>query len=56
MVYAGLGERDTAFLLLEKAYRDREGRLTILKFAPEFDSLRSDSRYEDLLRRVGLTP
>jgi adenylate cyclase len=56
MVYAGLGEQDTTFLSLEKAYGDREGRLTILKFAPEFDSLRSDPRYEDLLRRVGLTP
>jgi DNA-binding winged helix-turn-helix (wHTH) protein/TolB-like protein/tetratricopeptide (TPR) repeat protein len=56
MVYSGLGERDTAFLWLEKAYDDREGRLTILKFAPEFDGLRSDSRYADLLRRIGLTP
>jgi len=56
MVYAGLGEQDTTFLLLEKAYGDREGRLTLLKFAPEFDSLRSDLRYDDLLRRVGLTP
>lgn len=56
MVYAGLGERDTTFIWLEKAYGDREGRLTILKFAPEFDRLRSDPRYEDLLRRVGLTP
>lgn len=56
MVYAGLGERDPAFLWLEKAFADREGRLTILKFAPEFDSLHSDPRYTELLRRVGLTP
>jgi DNA-binding winged helix-turn-helix (wHTH) protein/TolB-like protein/Tfp pilus assembly protein PilF len=56
MVHAGLGERDTAFLWLDRAYEDREGRLTILKFAPEFDGLRSDSRYDDLLRRIGLTP
>ena len=56
MVYSGLGERDATFLWLEKAYGDREGRLTILKFAPEFDGLRSDSRYADLVRRIGLTP
>jgi DNA-binding winged helix-turn-helix (wHTH) protein/TolB-like protein/tetratricopeptide (TPR) repeat protein len=56
MVYAGLGERDKTFDWLEKAYGDREGRLTLLKFVPEFDSLRSDSRYADLVRRIGLTP
>jgi tetratricopeptide (TPR) repeat protein len=56
MVHAGLGERDAAFLWLDKAYSDREGRLTILKFAPEFDSLRSDPRYAELVRRIGLTP
>jgi DNA-binding winged helix-turn-helix (wHTH) protein/TolB-like protein/Tfp pilus assembly protein PilF len=56
MVHAGLGERDAAFLWLDKAYSDREGRLTILKFAPEFDSLHSDPRYAELVRRIGLTP
>lgn len=56
MVYAGLGEQDKAFERLEKAYEDREGRMTILKVAPEFDSLRSDPRYADLMRRIGLTP
>ena len=56
MVYAGLGERDAAFLWLEKAYADREGRMTILKCAPEFDSLHADPRFPDLLRRIGLAP
>lgn len=56
MVYTGLGEQDKAFERLEKAYEDREGRMTILKVAPEFDSLRSDPRYADLMRRIGLTP
>jgi DNA-binding winged helix-turn-helix (wHTH) protein/TolB-like protein/Flp pilus assembly protein TadD len=55
MVYAGLGEQDEAFEWLEKAYEDREGRMTILKFAPEFDGLRTDSRYTDLMRRIGLS-
>ena len=56
MVYAGLDERDAAFLWLEKAFADQEGRMTILKLAPEFDSLHPDPRYADLIRRVGLTP
>jgi tetratricopeptide (TPR) repeat protein len=56
IVYAGLGEQDKAFSWLEKAYEDREGRMTLLKFVPEFDSLRSDPRYADLVRRVGQTP
>jgi DNA-binding winged helix-turn-helix (wHTH) protein/TolB-like protein/Tfp pilus assembly protein PilF len=56
MVYAGLGEQDKTFYCLEKAYEDREGRMTILRLAPEFDRLRSDSRYANLVRRIGLTP
>jgi DNA-binding winged helix-turn-helix (wHTH) protein/TolB-like protein/tetratricopeptide (TPR) repeat protein len=54
MVYTGLGERDKAFSWLGKAFDDREGRMTILKVVPEFDSLRSDPRFADLLRRIGL--
>jgi DNA-binding winged helix-turn-helix (wHTH) protein/TolB-like protein/tetratricopeptide (TPR) repeat protein len=54
MVYAGLGEQDKAFSWLEKAYEDREGRMTILKVVPEFDTLRSDLRYASLIRRIGL--
>jgi len=56
MIYAGLGDRDEAFRSLEKAYEDREGRLSIIKLAPEFDGLRSDARFADLIRRVGLSP
>ena len=56
MVYAGLGERDKTIDWLEKAYAEREGRMTILKFAPQFDRLHSDPRYAGLLRRIGLTP
>jgi tetratricopeptide (TPR) repeat protein len=54
MIYAGLGERDKAFGWLEKAYEDREGRMTILKMAPEFDGLRSDPRFTKLLQRMNL--
>ena len=56
MVYAGLGKRDETFHWLEKAYADREGRMTVLKLAPEFDGVRSDPRFADLIRRVGLSP
>ncbi|HEY8165544.1 MAG TPA: winged helix-turn-helix domain-containing protein [Gemmatimonadaceae bacterium] len=54
MIHAGLGERDATFHWLEKAYDDREGRLTILKFAPEFSALRSDPRFTRLLQRMHL--
>jgi len=54
MVYAGLGARDETFQWLDKAYDDREGRLTILRFAPEFAALRSDPRFKRLLQRMNL--
>jgi serine/threonine protein kinase/tetratricopeptide (TPR) repeat protein len=52
--YAVLGERDRAFEYLERAYVERDGDLIFLKTDPDFDSLRSDPRYADLLRRIGL--
>ena len=54
-IYAGLGEKDLAFASLEKAYQQRDPRLIIwLNLHPEFDTLRSDPRMKDLLRRIGL--
>ncbi len=53
-IYAQLGERDKAFELLEKGYNGRDTVLLWLKVSPEFDSLRSDPRFDDLMRRVGL--
>ena len=55
-IHTGLGEKDEAFQWLEKAYEDRSGLLVHAKAEPDFDSLRSDPRFTDLLRRVGLTP
>jgi eukaryotic-like serine/threonine-protein kinase len=52
--YALLGEKDRAFSLLEKAYGEKSGFLPVIKTAPTFDSLRSDPRYADLLKRMGL--
>jgi TolB-like protein/Tfp pilus assembly protein PilF len=54
VVYAGLGEKDQAFAWLEKAYGERTSRLGYLKVEPLWDSLRPDSRFADLMRRIGL--
>ena len=51
LVYAGLGERDIAFRWLEKAYEVRDMGLVLLPASPCWDSLRSDKRFQDLLRR-----
>jgi serine/threonine protein kinase/lipoprotein NlpI len=53
-IYIGLGDKDQTMALLEKAYADRSMLLTFLKADPEFDSLHSDPRFKDLVRRVGL--
>jgi tetratricopeptide (TPR) repeat protein len=52
-IHAGLGEKDQAFERLEKGYGERDTNLLYLKVDPSWNSLRSDSRFADLLRRVG---
>ena len=54
--YALLGEKDKAFEWLAKVYSERSGWIVHLRVDPRFDNLRSDVRYSDLLRRVGLAP
>jgi TolB-like protein/DNA-binding winged helix-turn-helix (wHTH) protein/Tfp pilus assembly protein PilF len=53
IVYTGLGDRNSAFLWLEKAYQEHAMRIQELP-EPIFDSLRSDPRFGDLMRRLGL--
>ena len=53
-VYATLNEVDAALAWLEKAYEERSTRMVELGLDPVFDPLRSDARFADLLRRVGL--
>lgn len=53
-LYSEIGELDKAFELLEKGYSERSPLLVWLKVSPEFDGIRSDSRFTDLMRRVGL--
>ena len=54
LVYAGLGDRDSAFKWLDKAYDERTHWLVWLKLDPRWDTLRADPRFAELVRRVGL--
>jgi serine/threonine protein kinase/Flp pilus assembly protein TadD len=53
-VYAGLGDKDQAFAWLEKDFQARSGLLSRVRWESSFDSLHSDPRFTDLLRRMGL--
>jgi serine/threonine-protein kinase len=53
-IHAALGELDEAFERLELAYAQRSRSLVWLSVGHEFDPLRADPRYGDLLRRMGL--
>ena len=52
LIYVGLGARDRAMISLNKAYEARFKASILLR--PAFDPLRSDARFQDLLRRIGL--
>jgi TolB-like protein/DNA-binding winged helix-turn-helix (wHTH) protein/Tfp pilus assembly protein PilF len=55
-IYAGLNENEKAFEFLEKAYSEKFlGLSSFLKSDLALDCLRSDARFQKLLRRVGLT-
>jgi TolB-like protein len=54
MLFAGLGDKDKAMMWLEKAYDDRADGLTWLNVEPMLDEVRSDPRFQDLIRRIGL--
>ena len=51
---AALGHRDQAFARLDRAVEERSHGLALLLVDPGVDPLRSDPRFDDLLRRVGL--
>jgi serine/threonine protein kinase/Tfp pilus assembly protein PilF len=53
-LYARLGDKDRAFENLEKAFAERGHNLAFIKVEPGLDSIRSDLRYAELLRRMGL--
>ena len=54
MIYNGLGDREKTFEWLEKAYEDRDVRLTFLKVERKWDPIRSDERFRSLARRLAL--
>jgi serine/threonine protein kinase/tetratricopeptide (TPR) repeat protein len=55
VIYAGLGEKEQAFAFLDQAYKDRSYYLpTYLATDARIDSLRSDPRFVELRKRVGL--
>ncbi len=56
LVYIGLDDKERAFEWLQKAYEERSLRPDLMRVDPAFDNLRSDPRFQDLMRRVGLPP
>ena len=53
-LYSDLGDKDHAFQWLNIAYQERDNRLRFLKTDFLLDPLRSDSRFAELVRKVGL--
>jgi TolB-like protein/Flp pilus assembly protein TadD len=55
IIYLGMGEHDQAFQWLERAFDERSGFLAFIKVEPMLDPLRSDARFIELLRRMGIS-
>jgi len=53
-LYTLLNEKNEAFRWLEKAYQERSSKMTDLKIDPDYDNLRGDPRFDNLIKRVGL--
>ena len=53
-IYAGLQNKDRAFEWIEKAYKARTFHVLLIKLDPVYDSLQSDPRFQELLRKIGL--
>jgi TolB-like protein/DNA-binding winged helix-turn-helix (wHTH) protein/tetratricopeptide (TPR) repeat protein len=56
LVYLGLGQKETAIEWLDKAYQVRARDLLDIRYDPQFAELRTDQRFVDLVRRIGLPP
>jgi TolB-like protein/DNA-binding winged helix-turn-helix (wHTH) protein/Tfp pilus assembly protein PilF/tRNA A-37 threonylcarbamoyl transferase component Bud32 len=54
LIYTALGEKDKAFALLDKALAERSTFLVYSKWEPRLDPLRSDPRFKQLLKQIGL--
>ena len=53
ILHAGLGDAESAFEWLERAYEERTDGLTLLNVEPMVDGLREDPRFQSLIKRIG---
>ncbi len=53
MLYARAGEKEKAFRYLEQGFREHSRSIVYIKAEPQFDNIRSDARFADLVRRMG---
>ena len=53
-IHFALGEPDAGFALLQKAYAERDQSLSFLKTDVDYEGVRSDPRYREMLHRIGL--
>ena len=56
LIYVGLGDKEQGLAALEKAFQERSTLLTHSKMDPTFEPIRSDVRFTDIQRRIGLPP
>jgi hypothetical protein len=56
IIHIALHQKDQALQDLERAYDEKDWALMVLAVEPRLDPLRSDPRFQDLLRKVGLSP
>ena len=56
VIHVALGERAQALQWLQRAYEDRDVRMVEIRVDPRLDPLRSDPRFQDLLRRMNFPP
>jgi tetratricopeptide (TPR) repeat protein len=54
LLYLGLGDKEAALESLERGYQTHDSAMGSLKVDPDLDPLRSEPRFQDLMRRVGL--
>lgn len=54
MLYARIGEKDKAMQYLEQGFREHTRSIVSIKAEPQFDSLRNDPRFQDMIKRMGL--
>ena len=55
-VYASLGDKDEAMRWLDQGYTEHDAFMILLKVWPAYDPLRSDPRFEALVRRMNFPP